>query len=71
MIKEVESHSLDRAIQAFNDHLPITVRKMNGEVFGPGYIMIMYGEIAFRIQLENVNDSFFIRTEEIAEIDFG
>jgi hypothetical protein len=70
MIKEVESHSRDHVIQAFNDHLPIVVRKVNGQVFGPGYIVIMYGEIAFRMQLRDTNDSFFIRMEDIQEIVF-
>jgi hypothetical protein len=70
MVKQNEPCSLDLVTQAFNDHLLIVVRKVNGQVFGPGHIVIMYGEIAFRMKLCDTNDSFFIRIEEIEEILF-
>jgi hypothetical protein len=68
MIKEIVSDPLQNVLQAFTDHLLISVRKQSGTVLGPGYIMIMYGEIAFRFQVNESNESHFIRMEEIGDI---
>jgi hypothetical protein len=58
--------------EAFTSHLPITVRKTNGEIIGPGFIAIMYGSVAFRMYPKTTGDmSHFVRIEEVAEIITG
>jgi hypothetical protein len=68
MIAHLVSDRMEKAVVAFNDHQVIRVVKKNGQLVGPGHIMIMYGEVAFRMQLISVNESCFIRMEEISEI---
>lgn len=68
MIKQLAIQPIEKVIRAFNDHQQITVRKTNGQLLGPGHIMIMYGEVAFRMQLKDTNESHFVRIEEIDEI---
>lgn len=55
--------------EAFHKHSLIKVKKITGQIVGPGYIAIMYGDVAFRMYSEPVNQgSHFVRIEEIAEI---
>lgn len=68
MIEEIVSDPLENVLHAFTDHLLISVRKHSGTLLGPGYIMIMYGEIAFRFQVNESNESHFVRMEEISDI---
>ena len=59
-------------IEAFNKHLPVTVKKLNGQTVGPGYIAIMYGPVAFRMYPSNAGEtSHFVRVDEIAELTIG
>ena len=60
---------LQQVMNAFTIHQSIRVRKNTGELLGPGYIAIMYGEVAFRMYSKTVSKgSHFIRMEEISEI---
>lgn len=55
--------------EAFHKHMLIKIRKTGGQIVGPGYIAIMYGEVAFRLYSEPVSQgSHFLRVEEIAEL---
>jgi hypothetical protein len=57
---------------AFTDHLPVTVKKINGETVGPGFIAILYGSVAFRMYPKtDAGSSHFVRLEEIVEISVG
>jgi hypothetical protein len=61
--------SLRQITEAFNNHQPITVKKLNGQTVGPGFIAIMYGSVAFRMYPKNAGESsHFVRIEEVAEI---
>ena len=60
---------LESTTRAFTNHSLVKVKKSNGEVLGPGYIAIMYGDVAFRMYSKNVNEgSHFVRIEEIADL---
>jgi hypothetical protein len=59
---------LETAIQAFHQQLPITVKLNSGKSIGPGHIVIMYGDVAFRMQEEKSNDSHFVRVNDVEMI---
>jgi hypothetical protein len=61
----------EKAYQAFADHKLVRILKHNDQLLEPGYIIIMYGDIAFRIQPKYLqHDSFFVRLAEIKDILF-
>jgi hypothetical protein len=62
------TYPLETAIRAFNQHLPITVKFPDGKHVGPGHIIIMYGDVAFRMQEEKSQESHFIRIADVDEI---
>lgn len=68
MIKQLTFQLIEKVIRAFNDHQQIMVRKTDGKLLGPGHIMIMYGEVAFRMQIKDTNESHFVRIEDIDKI---
>jgi len=56
-------------MDAFHKHTLVKIRTKQGKVIGPGYIAIMYGEVAFRLYSEPVNHgSYFLGVEEEAEV---
>lgn len=60
-----------KAIQAFTHRKLIRIKKINGKLLEPGYIIIMYGDIAFRMQPRHSgHESLFIRMAEIKDILF-
>jgi hypothetical protein len=64
--------SIKQISAAFTNHLPVTVKKINGEIVGPGFIAILYGSVAFRMYPKtDAGTSHFVRIEEIAEISVG
>jgi len=66
---QVATYPLSKAIEAFTDHKLIRIQMINGKLLEPGYIIIMYGEIAFRIQPRHEShESQFIRMAEIKDI---
>ena len=66
-----ELTTLQATLNAFSGHALIRVKKTNGELLGPGYIAIMYGQVAFRIYPKDIaRGSHFIRMEEVSEILF-
>lgn len=68
MNESATTYPLETAIRAFNQHLPVTVKLTNGKHIGPGHIIIMYGDVAFRMQEEKSNDSHFVRIAEVEDI---
>ena len=68
MNEHAPTYSLETAIRAFHQHLTITIKLTNGKVIGPGHIVIMYGDVAFRMQEEKSNESHFIRIDDVEEI---
>jgi hypothetical protein len=61
--------ALEQALKAFTYHKAISVRKKDGQFIGSGYIMIMYGDIAFRMQGKAPDlDSHFVSIADIDEI---
>jgi hypothetical protein len=62
---------LSKAVEAFTEHKLVKIRKFNGQLLKSGYITIMYGEVAFRMQPRLIHDeSQFIRMDEIKDIVF-
>ena len=60
-----------KAIQAFTHRKLVRIKKVNGKLLEPGYIIIMYGDIAFRMQPKrSSHESQFIRMAEIKDILF-
>ena len=60
---------LSLAHHAFEDRALIRVKKSNGIVLGPGYIAIMYGQVAFRLYPKDVTEgSHFVRLEDVVEV---
>jgi hypothetical protein len=61
--------TLEQALKAFTYHEAISVRKKDGQCIAPGYIMIMYGDVAFRMQSKSPGlDSYFVSICDIDEI---
>jgi hypothetical protein len=59
----------DKAMRAFTNRKLVRIRKLNGKLLEPGYIIIMYGDIAFRMQpRRSGHESQFIRMAEIKDI---
>ncbi len=68
-MNELKMLPLEKIHKAFADHKTIKIRKNNGQVLEPGYVMIMYGDIAFRIQPKQVrHESHFIRMDEVRDV---
>jgi hypothetical protein len=68
-MNQVTTYPLNRAIEAFTDHKMVSIQMADGKLLEPGYIIIMYGEIAFRIQpLQQSHESQFVRMSEIKDI---
>jgi hypothetical protein len=62
---------LEKAQEAFTSRRAIRIRTLDGQLLETGYIMIMYGDVAFRIQPELAyHESQFVRLSEIADIEF-
>jgi hypothetical protein len=62
---------LAKAQEAFSKRQLIRVLKTNGQILEAGHIIIMYGDVAFRIQPElEDHDSQFIRVSEVSDIQF-
>jgi hypothetical protein len=60
---------LEQALKAFTYHQPVSLTKKNGERIGEGYILIMYGDVAFRMQDASPGrNSHFVSLCDIAEI---
>lgn len=60
---------LEQVLKAFTYHQLVSITKRDGERLAEGYILIMYGDVAFRIQ--NVSEdgaSHFVSVAEIEEI---
>ena len=61
----------EKAYQAFTDHKLVRILKTNEQLLEPGYIIIMYGDVAFRIQPKYLqHDSLFVRLSDIKDILF-
>ena len=61
--------TLEQALKAFTYHEAVSVRKKDGQCIAPGYIMIMYGDVAFRMQSKSPSlDSYFVSISDIEEI---
>ena len=70
-MKELHLHPIEKANEAFAGHKLIQIRKTNGQLMEPGFITIMYGDVAFRVQPSFMkHDSVFIRLDDIQEIIF-
>jgi hypothetical protein len=68
-MKPPVTHALEQALKAFTYHAAISVRKKDGQLIAPGYIMIMYGDLAFRMQAKSPGvDSHFVSIADIEEI---
>jgi hypothetical protein len=68
-MEELKPNSLEKIDEAFTRHQLISIRKINGEILEPGYIVIRYGDVAFRVQPKHLNfDSQFVRLSEIEDI---
>jgi hypothetical protein len=68
-MKKNDSPSLELALKAFTFHQPVSLKKKNGEFISEGYILIMYGDVAFRMQdLSPNRDSHFVTISDIEEI---
>ncbi len=60
---------LEQVLKAFSYHLPISITKKDGKTIASGYIMIMYGSTAFRMQEAGVHpESHFVSLAEIESI---
>ncbi len=71
IMKEAEPRPLEKANHAFADHRLIRILKNDGELLEPGFITIMYGDIAFRVQPSfQDRDSEFVRMADIRDILF-
>jgi hypothetical protein len=68
MNEPATTYPLETAIRAFHQHIPITVKLASGKHIGPGHIVIMYGDVAFRMQEEKSPESHFIRIDEVEDI---
>jgi hypothetical protein len=61
--------TLEQALKAFTYHEAVSIRKKDGQQMAPGYIMIMYGDVAFRMQSKAPGlDSYFVSICDIDEI---
>ena len=70
-MKELHLHPIEKANQAFAGHKLIQIRKIDGQLLEPGFITIMYGDVAFRVQPSFMkHDSVFIRVDDIQDITF-
>ena len=70
-INEISLHPKDKALQAFTEHKLVRILTTNNDLLEAGYIVIMYGEVAFRIQPKHVkHESQFIRLEEVKDVLF-
>jgi hypothetical protein len=67
MEETTTSFCFETALRAFAEHFPITIKLTDGKAIGPGYIVMMYGDIAFRMQEEN-DSSHFVRVSEVNEL---
>jgi hypothetical protein len=68
MNERATTFPLETAIRAFHQHLRITLKLTNGKSIGPGHIIIMYGDVAFRMQEEKSNESHFVRIDDVEQI---
>lgn len=70
-MKDVKTNPLEKANHAFTGHKLIRILKTNGQLLEPGFITIMYGDVAFRVQPSYVDhDSQFVRMDDIQDIIF-
>ena len=61
--------ALEQALKAFTHHELVSIRKKDGQCISPGYILIMYGDVAFRMQSASPElDSHFVSISDIEEI---
>jgi hypothetical protein len=68
-MKNASRHALEQALKAFTYHQPVSLTKKNGEHISEGFILIMYGDVAFRMQdIASGRDSHFVSISEIEEI---
>jgi hypothetical protein len=60
---------LEQALKAFTYHHAVTLTKTDGQQIAEGYILIMYGDVAFRIQdIPPGRDSHFVSVSDIDQI---
>lgn len=60
---------LEQVLKAFTYHQPVSITKKDGVHLAEGYVLIMYGDVAFRMQdISPGNDSHFVSVSEIDEI---
>jgi hypothetical protein len=62
---------LEQVLKAFTYHQPITITKKDGKNLERGYIMIMYGNVGFRIQCAGDPASHFVSLAEIDSVSVG
>lgn len=68
-MKNATTPALEQALKAFTYHQPVSLTKKDGEHIGEGYILIMYGDVAFRMQdVSPERDSHFVSICDIDEI---
>ena len=68
-MKNLVTSALEQALKAFTDHELVSIRKKDGQYISPGYILIMYGDVAFRMQSKSPDrSSHFVSISEIEEI---
>jgi hypothetical protein len=61
--------TLEQALKAFTHHKLVSIRKKDGQRISPGYILIMYGDVAFRMQSASPElNSHFVSICDIEEI---
>lgn len=66
---DIMTFPFQTAMRAFSTNKPIIIKLKNGDTLGPGNIMIMYGQVAFRIKLKVSNDSHFVSVSDVDEIN--
>ena len=60
---------LEQALRAFTYHYAVKLIKTDGQQIAEGYILIMYGDVAFRIQdLSPGRESHFVSVCDIDQI---
>lgn len=68
-MKRPTTPALEEALKAFTYHQRVSLTKKNGEHLGEGYILMMYGDVAFRMQDASPgHESHFVSVCDIAEI---
>lgn len=68
-MKKVQTYALEKALKAFTYHQAVRIKKKDGEPIETGYIMIMYGDLAFRMQpKKDRGESQLVSISEIEEI---